>query len=303
MERFRIKCPKCLKSKFWKTSDNRLRCKNCRYIFLPKTNLVNVSNKLLKQIIAEFILGHSTNVILNRVKISKHKLLKTLTLLRIAMAKDLPEVFEGIVEVDETYLGGQMKNKRIKEKFQIKAENKGKKKISGFGTIKQPVFGILCRKGKVFAKIVSGVEAKDLQPLIEKQVKKGPTICSDTWRGYTGLAAKGYVQRLVKHGENQYSDQRGGHINGLEGFWGYLKRKLAAKGGIRKEKLPLYLGEYVWRYNYKSSLFKEQENCLLNLWQKENCSLLKNRQLARKIKGIIHLPLTLKIPIINIFGP
>ena len=111
MERFRIKCPRCFKSKFWKTSDNRLRCKNCHYIFRPKTNLVNISNKLLKQVIVEFVLGHSTNVILERVKISKHKLLKTLTILRIAITKDLPEVFEGIIEVDETYLGGQMKNK------------------------------------------------------------------------------------------------------------------------------------------------------------------------------------------------
>jgi transposase-like protein len=303
MERFRIKCPKCFKPKFWKTSDSRLRCQNCRYLFTPKLNSVNISNKLLKQVVTEFVLGHSTNVILDRVKISKHKLLKTLTLLRIAMTKDLPEVFEGIIEVDETYLGGQMKNKRIKEKFQIKAENKGKKKMSGFGTVKQPAFGILCRKGKVFAKIVSGIEAKDLQPLIEKQVKKGSIICSDTWRGYTGLAAKGYVHRLVEHGKNEYSDKRGGHINGLEGFWGYLKRKLASKGGIRKEKLPLYLGEYVWRYNHKSLLFKEQEKHLLNLWQKENHSLLKYRTLARKIKQNIHLSSILLTPIINILGP
>lgn len=303
MERFRTKCPKCFKSRFWKTSDNRLKCKGCRFIFTPKTNLVKISNKLLKQVVSEFVLGHSTNTILSRVKISKHKLLKTLTLLRRAMTKDIPEIFEGTVEVDETYLGGQMKNRKIKERLQIKARNKGKKKISGFGTIKQPVFGILCRGGKVLAKIVSGIEAKDLQPLIEKQVKRGSTICSDTWRGYTGLAAKGYVHRLVEHGENQYSDKKGNHINGLEGFWGYLKRKLAAKGGIRRQRLPLYLGEYVWRYNHKSLPFKEQEKHLLNLWRKENHSLLRYHQKVRKIKENIRLPSILSIPIINIFGP
>jgi hypothetical protein len=69
---------------------------------------------------------------------------------------------------------------------------------------------------------------------------------------YTGIAARGYVHRLVNHGEQQYSDGNGNHINGLEGFWGFLKRKLVAKGGIRKEKLPLYLGEYVWRYNHRN---------------------------------------------------
>jgi transposase-like protein len=51
----------------------------------------------------------------------------------------------------------------------------------------------------------------------------------------------------------------------LEGFWGYLKRKLSAKGGIRRERLPIYLGEYVWRYNHKNLSLKEQENLLFKL--------------------------------------
>jgi len=107
-----------------------------------------------------------------------------------------------------------------------------------------------------------------LQPLIEKQVEKGSAICSDGWRGYTGLAAKGYVHRLVDHSKNEYSDRKGNHINGLEGFWGYLKRKLAAKGGVRREKLPIYLGEYIWRFNHRKLSLKEQENLLFTLFFK-----------------------------------
>jgi len=253
---------KCFCSSFWSLSDGRLRCKICRRTITPQKGLLKINLRLLKRVIQEFVLGHSTNVILERVKISKYKLLKVLTLLRAIMTKDVPVVFSGIVEVDETYLGGQMRNRRLKKRLGIKQKHQGKKKISGFGTVKQPVFGILCREGKVYAEIVPNIEARDLQPLIEKQVKKGSTICSDTWRGYTGLAAKGYVHRLVEHSKNKYSDKRGGHINGLEGFWGYLKRKLAAKGGIRKQRLPIYLGEYVWRYNHRQLSFKEQENLL-----------------------------------------
>jgi len=256
MESFRTKCSKCFKSKFWKTSGNRLKCQNCYYLFTPKSNRANISNKLLKQIISEFILEHSTNIILARVNISKYKLLRTLTLLRIEMAKDVPETFDGYVEVDETYLGGRMRNRKMKERLKYQKRNK---QTRGFGTIKQPVFGILCRNGKVWTKVMDKTEAKDLQPLIEKQVKKGSTICSDTWRGYTGIAAKGYVHRLVKHSECEYSDKKGNHINGLEGFWGYLKRKLAAKGGIRRKRLPIYLGEYVWRYNHRNLSLKERE--------------------------------------------
>jgi transposase-like protein len=213
------------------------------------------------------------------------------------MSNDIPEVFSGVVEIDETYLGGQMKNKRQKERLKL-----GKNR-RGFGTIKQPVFGILCRKGKVWAEIVQGVEAKDLQPLIEKQVKKGSTICSDGWRGYTGLAVKGYVHRLVDHSKREYSDKKGHHINGLEGFWGYLKRKLSSKGGIRKERLPFYLREYVWRYNHRNLFFKEQEKCLLNLWQEANHSFCKYRLFKPEINLKFNIPSIISLPIVNIFGP
>jgi transposase-like protein len=114
------------------------------------------------------------------------------------------------------------------------------------------VFGILCRNGAVWAEVVADVEANTLQPLITQKVTTGSTICSDTWKAYTGIAARGYVHHLVNHGERQYSDGKGDHFNGLEGFWGYLKRKLLSKGGILREKLPLYLGEYVWRFNLRS---------------------------------------------------
>ena len=255
-----INCLQCNNTKkFWRLKDGRLRCSVCRQAFTPKKKLPKLSKQIVKKIISEFVLEHSTNTILARVNISKFKLLKLLTLLRIVISKDAAEVFSGIVEVDETYLGGQMKNRKQKDRVKY-----GKNR-RGFGTIKQPTFGILCREGKVFAEIVPNVEAKDLEPLIQKQVLKGSTICSDTWRAYTGLAAKGYVHRFVNHGEKEYSDKKGNHINGLEGFWGYLKRKLAAKGGIRRKRLPLYLGEYVWRYNHRNQNFKEQENRLFML--------------------------------------
>jgi transposase-like protein len=73
------------------------------------------------------------------------------------------------------------------------------------------------------------------------------------------------VHRLVEHSKEQYSDKQGGHINGLEGFWGYLKRKLAAKGGIRRKRLSLYLGEYVWRYNHRRFPHQQKEKLLFKL--------------------------------------
>lgn len=172
------------------------------------------------------------------------------------MVQDIPEVFSGTVEVDETYLGGQKKNKR---KNQLRKELESRR---GFGTTKQPVFGILTRQGKVFAKLVDDTEAVDLLPIITKRVKTGSRVCSDTWRAYTGLAAKGYVHRTVEHGEKEYVHGKN-HINGLEGFWGFLKRKLAAKGGVKRKYLSLFLGEYVWRYNYRNMDTEKQMTRLL----------------------------------------
>ena len=95
-------------------------------------------------------------------------------------------------------------------------------------------------------------------------VKSGSKVCSDTYRSYTGLAAAGYVHRTVEHKIKEYVRGKN-HINGLKGFWGYLKRKLASKGGVRRIYLPLFLGEYVWRYNHRKEELIDQRNRLIGL--------------------------------------
>jgi transposase len=175
----------------------------------------------------------------------------------MAMTLDVDlKKFSGTVEVDETYMGGSWKNKRLAVK---RNEPKSKR---GRGTTKQPIFGILCRNGQVFAQLIERVRKKDLQPIIERKVRRGSTVCSDTFKGYTGIAAKGYVHRLVDHSKQEYSNGKGNHINGLEGFWGYLKRQLASKGGIRREKLRWFLGEFVWRYNHRKMSVSDQVSIL-----------------------------------------
>jgi transposase-like protein len=209
-----------------------------------------------------FFKGFSSRGVALETGFDRKRILRALLLTRKAMAQDIPKVFSGAVEVDETYLGGQWKNKRKSHKIG------GTKR--GRGTTKTPVFGILCRSGKVWAEVVPDVEAKTLIPLINTRVKRGSTVFSDTWKSYTGIAAKGYVHRLVDHGKGGYSNGGGTHINGLEGFWGYLKRRLASKGGIGKERLPLYLAEYAWRYNHRTLTVKEQTERISTLIKSQN---------------------------------
>jgi transposase len=220
--------------------------------------------KQWKEILRWFILGQSSNMIAELTSINRKRVIRALIRVREAMKTDIPKQFSGIVEVDETYMGGQWKNKR--KSVRAKGTKRGR------GTSKQPVFGIYARKGIVWAELVDDAESRTLQPLIKKHVREGSVVCSDTWKGYTGIATQGYVHRLVEHGKGEYSDSKGTHINGLEGFWGYLKRRLAAKGGIRRERLGLYLAEYVWRYNNRKLSLNQQVKKLVKL--------LSNRRLV-----------------------
>ena len=212
-----------------------------------------------------FALGLSCNQITEETGLDRKRVLRALTCLRRAVLLEPPEVFAGTIEVDETYVGGQRRNQR-KPHRAVPSKH-------GRGTSKTPVFGILCREGKVWAEVVPNIQAETLLPLITRQVRPGSTVCSDTLVSYTGVAAKGYVHRLVDH-HATYSDGRGTHINGLEGFWGYLKRSLASRGGIRREKLPLFLGEFVWRYNHRKQPISKRRSELMkllaNLYAKEH---------------------------------
>jgi transposase len=260
----RMFCNNCGGKKLWKLSNGEYRCSHCRKDFKPHpVKGLRLSKREWRQLIKLFLLEVNSPTLSIELKKNIATVSKALKLIRLVMYHDVPqEVFEGTVEVDETYLGGQKKNKR-KSQLKKDIEIFGKESKKGFGTTKQPVFGILCRSGKVFAELVDKVEAKDLIPIITKKVKPGTRVCSDTWRAYTGLATKGYVHRTVEHGKKEYTKGKN-HINGLEGFWGYLKRKLASKGGIRRKYLHLFLGEYVWRYNHKMLTLKQKTDRLLN---------------------------------------
>jgi len=103
-------------------------------------------------------LGQSSARVAQEFHLGRKRVLRPLTLVRKAMICDIPPVFEGTVEIDETYLGGSWRNRRID------VHAKGAKR--GRGTTKQAVFGMLCRNGSVWAEIVPNVEADTLLPLI-----------------------------------------------------------------------------------------------------------------------------------------
>lgn len=142
--------------------------------------------------------------------------------------------FVGEVELDESYFGP----KRIK----------GKANKTGRGTtFKQPVFGIFERNGTVYTEIIPDCKAKTLRPIIVGKVDISSVIYSDSWRGYAGLVDVGYDKHFrVNHAKDQFANGRA-HVNGIESFWSFTKRRLSKFNGTKKN-FPLHLKESEWRW-------------------------------------------------------
>jgi transposase len=251
-------CPRCSCKKIYVIRRGKRRCAGCKYEWVPRHLPLHLDRKDWTSILRWFLHGLSSQAISYETGFHRQRILRALTLARIAMIYDIPEVFIGTIDIDKSYTGARWKIKRQKQRKTAPIKE-GK-------TLKTPIFGIVCRDGKVWAELLPQVEARSLMPLLDRRVKRGTVICPETLKNYTGIAARGYVHRLSKLGGNgEYAVNQRIQIDGLEGFWGYLKLKLASKGGVRKERLPLYLAEYVWRYNNRNLTIKQKTDNLLNL--------------------------------------
>ena len=150
----------------------------------------------------------------------------------------------GEAEVNESYFGA-----RRRRGFRGKLKR-------GRGTLRQPVFGIFKRSGHVYTEIVPNCKKPTLQGIIRGKVDPSTVIYSDKWRGYDGLVDVGYDKHFrVNHGKNEFSKGSGIHINGIENFWSFTKRRLAKFNGVKKN-FDLHLKESEWRYGRSYDILK-----------------------------------------------
>ena len=140
------------------------------------------------------------------------------------------EVFEGEIEVDESYFGGTRKGKRGR----------------GAGG-KIPVFGLLKRGGRVYTKIIPDASSNTLFPIIERKVIPDSIVYSDCWRGYNVLDVSEFKHYRINHSK-LFADKNN-HINGIENFWNQAKRHMRKFNGVPKENFGLFLKECEWRFN------------------------------------------------------
>ena len=162
---------------------------------------------------------------------------------RIAQACDAQSPFSNDEnEVDESYFGAR--------------QVRGKRGRGASG--KTIVFGLLKRDDTVYTEIVEDCKKATLQAIIRGRMAVDAVIHSDGWRGYDGLVDGGFAKHFrVDHGKNEFA-RGNSHINGIESFWSYAKRRLQKFNGISRRTFYLHLKECEWRFNNRSkNLYKE----------------------------------------------
>lgn len=232
-------CPHCKHDKIMRFSDGkRYRCDKCKKDFTIKTGTLFGESKIPMQkwFIAIYLLttrkkGISSIELSEQVGVSQ----KTAWFMDHRIRESLKQgkgKLGGIVEVDETYLGG--KHRR----------SQGFKK-------KTPVFGMTERGGKVKAYHVPSRETHIILGQLRKHVKNDAHLMSDEAQVYKKLLKLGYQRSAVKHGKGTYV--RGNvHTNSIESFWALFKRNYhGTYHSMSAKHVQRYIDEVAYRFNQR----------------------------------------------------
>ena len=152
---------------------------------------------------------------------------------RIVQLCEQSSPLKGVLEADESYFGAH----RVR----------GKRGRGASG--KTIVFGLLKRNGNIYTEIIPNASKPILQAIIRGKADIKSIIHTDGWRGYDGLVDIGYDKHFrVNHGADEFA-HGSNHVNGIESFWSYAKRRMVQFNGVHKHTFLLHLKETEFRFN------------------------------------------------------
>lgn len=247
-------CPYCGNSKSTKVKEElRHHCNKCNTSFSVTVGTIFHQTHLPLQkwflaitLILNAKKGISSRQLARDLKVNKDTAWSMQMRIRRALV-DTPELMQGVIEMDETYVGGKKKRKKDDDESGSSGLKRGR------GTNKTPVVGVVQRGGKVNAKMMRRLSFKDLKEVAANNIDfDNAVLMTDDFTGYIPFK-KLLPHHTVNHSKKQYANGII-HTNTIESFWAILKRGITGQYHHLSDKyLNRYITEFCFRYNQRKN--------------------------------------------------